>query len=64
VVINVVTILLLDHAFFGGQAVSGQWSLYQQMSIVFSGQMSVNVYTSTGNFRFFSNPKEKAGIGY
>jgi hypothetical protein len=26
--------------------------------------MSVNVYTSTGNFRFFSNPKEKAGIGY
>jgi hypothetical protein len=32
---------ILDHAFFGGQAVSGQWSLYQQMLIVVSSQRSV-----------------------
>ena len=39
VVINVVTVL--DHAFVWGQVVSGRWSLYQQMSIVVSGQRSV-----------------------
>ena len=34
--------LYLDHVFVGGQVVSGQhWSLYQQMSIVVSGQRSV-----------------------